>query len=77
MTFDIAMGVRRTDKDLKAEVDSALSSLAPKIRTILASYDIPVVWEPSMASSPMSSATTEPVSPASGAPPGPRPKSGT
>ena len=45
MTFDIAMGVRRTDKALKAEVDSALSSLAPQIRTILASYGVPVMWE--------------------------------
>ena len=52
MTFDIAMGVRRADEALKAEVDSALSSLAPKIRTILASYGIPVVWEASIASSP-------------------------
>ena len=45
MTFDIAMGVRRTDKALKTEVDSALSSLAPQIRTILASYGVPVMWE--------------------------------
>jgi hypothetical protein len=36
MTFDIAMGVRRTDKELKAQVDSALTSLAPQI---------PVAWE--------------------------------
>ena len=46
MTFDISMGVRRTDKELKAEVERALSSLAPQIRTILASYGVPVVWEP-------------------------------
>ena len=45
MTFDIAMGVRRTDKELKAQVDSALSSLAPQIRTILASYGVPVGWD--------------------------------
>ena len=36
MTFDISMGVRRTDKQLKAEVDPALSSLAPQINAILA-----------------------------------------
>ena len=47
MTFDISMGVRRTDKPLKAQVDSALSSLAPQIRTILAAYGVPVVWAPS------------------------------
>ncbi len=75
MTFDIAIGVRRADKALKVEVDSALSSLAPKIRTILASYGIPVVWAPSIASSPSSPATTEPASPAARA--APRPKSGT
>ena len=74
MTFDIAMGVRRTDKALKAEVDSALSSLAPQIRTILASYGVPVVWEPSIASSPVSPAAPEPASPS---PPRLRPKSGT
>lgn len=47
MTFDISMGVRRTDKELKTQVDSALSSLAPNIRTILAAYGVPVAWEPS------------------------------
>ncbi|MGB7975441.1 MAG: quinoprotein dehydrogenase-associated putative ABC transporter substrate-binding protein [Roseiarcus sp.] len=45
MTFDIAMGVRRTDKELKTEVDSALSSLASQIGSILASYDVPVAWD--------------------------------
>jgi mxaJ protein len=44
MTFDISMGVRRTDKQLKAEVDSALSSLAPEIKKILVSYGVPVLW---------------------------------
>jgi mxaJ protein len=46
MTFDISMGVRKTDRELKAQVESALSSLAPQIKMILASYVIPVVWEP-------------------------------
>ena len=45
MTFDIAMGVRQADKALKAEVDSALSSLAPQIKTILAAYRVPVAWD--------------------------------
>ncbi len=45
MTFDISMGVRRTDKELKAKVESALSALAPQINAILASYGVPVVWE--------------------------------
>ena len=45
MTFDISMGVRRTDNELKAEVESALSALAPQINAILASYSVPVVWE--------------------------------
>jgi mxaJ protein len=43
MTFDIAMGVRRTDRELKAQVDSALTSLAPQIQAILASYGVPVL----------------------------------
>jgi mxaJ protein len=46
MTFDISMGVRRTDAQLKAQVESALSSLAPQIQAILTSYGVPVVWEP-------------------------------
>jgi quinoprotein dehydrogenase-associated probable ABC transporter substrate-binding protein len=46
MTFDISMGVRRSDKALREQVDSALSSLAPQINAILASYGVPVVWEP-------------------------------
>jgi mxaJ protein len=45
MTFDIAMGVRRSDKELKAQVDSALSSLAQEIKTILVSYDVPLAWD--------------------------------
>jgi hypothetical protein len=44
MTFDISMAVRRTDKQLKARLDSALSSLAPQIKEILLSYGVPVVW---------------------------------
>ena len=47
MTFDISMGVRRTDKELKTQVDAALSSLAPRIAMILATYGVPVAWEPS------------------------------
>jgi mxaJ protein len=47
MTFDISMGVQRTDKELKTQVDSALSSLAPQIGMILAGYGVPVEWEPS------------------------------
>jgi hypothetical protein len=45
MTFDISMGVRRTDKELKGEVESALSSLAPQINGILHPTGVPVVWE--------------------------------
>lgn len=43
MTFDIAMGVRKTDKELKEQVDSALTSLAPQIQSILASYRVPTL----------------------------------
>jgi mxaJ protein len=43
LPFDIATGVRRTDRELKAKVDSALMSLALQIQTILASYSVPVL----------------------------------
>jgi mxaJ protein len=46
MTFDISMGVRKTDKQLEGQLQSALSALAPQIKTILASYGVPVVAEP-------------------------------
>jgi mxaJ protein len=47
MTFDISMGVRKTDNQLKAQIDHALSSLAPQINAILASYNVPIAWETS------------------------------
>ena len=43
MTFDIAMGVRKTDRELKTQVDSALISLAPQIQAILAAYGVPTL----------------------------------
>jgi mxaJ protein len=43
MTFDISMGVRRSDTGLKAQVESALTSLAPQIQTILAAYGVPTL----------------------------------
>ena len=36
------MGVRRTDKEFKTQVDSALSSLAPQIETIWPSTGSPL-----------------------------------
>jgi hypothetical protein len=38
-------GGSKTDKRLKAEAERALSSLAPQVEAILASYGVPVVWE--------------------------------
>jgi mxaJ protein len=43
MTFDIAMGVRNTDSDLRDAVQKALDDLAPQIRTILNHFQIPVL----------------------------------
>lgn len=43
MTFDIAMGVSKTDRELKAQADSALISLAPQIQAILAAYGVPTL----------------------------------
>jgi mxaJ protein len=45
MTFDISMGVQRTDKELKTQVDNALASLAPQIAAILTAYSVPVAWD--------------------------------
>ncbi len=41
MRFDIAMGVRKNDTDLAAEVDRALSARRADIDAILASYHVP------------------------------------
>jgi mxaJ protein len=43
MTFDISMGVRKADKTLGAEVQYALSALAPQVAAILSSYGVPLV----------------------------------
>jgi mxaJ protein len=46
MRFDIAMGVRKGDKELAAEVDRAVAARRPDIDAILASYDVPRFDEP-------------------------------
>ena len=43
MSFDISMGVRRSDQALKARLEAALDHRAPQIQKILAEYGIPVV----------------------------------
>ena len=43
MTFDIAMGVRRQDKDLLAEVNAALEKRKGEIDAVLAAYGVPRV----------------------------------
>ena len=45
MMFDIAMGVRKADKKLRAEVQDALSALSPQVTAILSSYGVPLVEE--------------------------------
>jgi mxaJ protein len=40
--FDIAMGVRRDDRDLAAALDAAAARLRPKIRTVLTTYGVPL-----------------------------------
>lgn len=42
MSFDISMGVRKSDKELRSRLDGALERRAPEIRKILAEYGIPV-----------------------------------
>jgi quinoprotein dehydrogenase-associated probable ABC transporter substrate-binding protein len=41
MVFDIAMGVRRGDSELKREIDHALQANRAAIQTILAAYHVP------------------------------------
>ncbi len=43
MTFDMSMGVRRSDKALKARLEAALDRHGAEIKKILADYRIPVV----------------------------------
>jgi mxaJ protein len=46
MRFDIAMGVRKSDKELAAEIDRALQARRADIDAILASYHVPLFDEP-------------------------------
>lgn len=48
MVFDITMGVRWDDEDLKNEVDAALVDLRPQIDAILAAYGVPRLDETTM-----------------------------
>jgi len=41
--YDISMGVRRGDKDLRAKLDEVLKRKAPEIRKILEEYGVPLV----------------------------------
>lgn len=41
MRFDIAMGVRKDDQALAAQLDAALARLEPEIEALLDSYDVP------------------------------------
>ena len=41
MVFDIAMGVRKDDKQLLGEVNGVLAQMKPEIDSILASYGVP------------------------------------
>jgi mxaJ protein len=41
-TFDIAMGVRRDDTDLREKVDAVIATHGAEIRHILASYHVPL-----------------------------------
>jgi mxaJ protein len=42
MSFDISMGVRKSDKELRSRLDGALERREAEIRKILADYGIPV-----------------------------------
>jgi mxaJ protein len=59
MVFDISMGVRREDRELRRSLDAALAREAPEIRRILAGYGVPVFDE----DAPKWSSTTTPPDP--------------
>jgi mxaJ protein len=46
MMFEISMGVRKADRELGAEVQSALSALAPQATAILSFYGVPLIEAP-------------------------------
>jgi mxaJ protein len=43
MVFDISMGVRREDRELRRRLDEALAREAPAIRQVLSDYGVPVL----------------------------------
>ena len=46
MVFDISMGLRRDDRQLKREVDAAILRRAKEIRAILIDYGVPLIETP-------------------------------
>jgi mxaJ protein len=42
MVFDVSMGVRKTDNELRAELDRILEARRPQIRQLLQSYGVPL-----------------------------------
>jgi mxaJ protein len=49
MVFDISMGVRRDDAELKAELDRALQRHAREVQALLAAYRVPIAPDPTSA----------------------------
>jgi quinoprotein dehydrogenase-associated probable ABC transporter substrate-binding protein len=47
--FDVAMGVRRSDKAFRAQLDQVLDRLRPAIQAILRDYNVPMVAAPPAA----------------------------
>jgi mxaJ protein len=48
--YDIAMGVRRGDRELRARLDSVIVRRRPAIDSVLASYGVPRVSKEAVAS---------------------------
>jgi len=46
MSFDISMGVRKSDKELRSRLEGALERREAEVRKILADYGIPVEQPP-------------------------------
>jgi quinoprotein dehydrogenase-associated probable ABC transporter substrate-binding protein len=54
--FDVALGVRRADKELRSRLDTILDRRRPDIERILREYGVPTVTRPQLAERPASDA---------------------
>ncbi len=46
MAFDVSIGVRKGDRELRDRLDASLVRHAPEVRSLLADYHVPVTARP-------------------------------